>query len=156
MNNLLQKWFPKILQEKQLQKSITPQTIELLQRDLNHCFTQEHIFQMREVLRLCYEDFEQEELYNFLFEINYRKRLINWVDKNLPFNRYEIHDIRAAFHNTNSYMVCDAIRLHLQRCKPYYKKQYSGMRAVESMEVFDFMWYNKKTQIKNQANVQQN
>lgn len=150
MKAFFEKWIDIITKDRETGKTISPQSKELLQRDLENCFTTADIKMLREVLRYCKNDFTNDELLTFLLNIDYRRRIIIHSEIVLPKNRYSAAEINSHFKNTLSYPECDAILLHLEKNKKFYTSQFNGFNAMQSLDVFYRMAENQKAKIWNQ------
>lgn len=140
-------FFPKSRHSREL-TPITLKTSELLQNKLNECFTLENIENLKAILRLCTEDFTEQERLTLLLNIEYRKRLIIYCNTHLTEKRYPVHEIKRMFKATTAYAICDAILLHCQMNKHYYLSQYkNNFYPLQSLYIFESMAITQKTYI---------
>ena len=81
MRSFISKWFTWFTTEKSKYLPLSEQNKQLLINELDQCYTTDDIKLLREVLRLCVEDFTFEEHIDFELKIAYRKRLIKYCNK---------------------------------------------------------------------------
>ena len=142
MINYIQKYYQKIVLEKHITKKVSKTTIEYLQRDIHNLTTSNHIKEIREVLQLCYEDFNNESLYLFLRNLVYRKHIIKYVETNLSQPVKEFF-IKEKMKYSNSMMVLDAIELYIEINTDYYelkqlKSLYTSLNYYKSKLLFRY------------------
>lgn len=147
MISKIQKWFYTIAKTHFRNKPISKSNQILLQRDLENCLSLSDITTIKEVVKLCAQDFEPNDLVTFILNINYRKQLIEYCNEFLTEKRYSTLQIRNMLFNTGSYAVCDAIKLHLQINKHYYLTDYNGLDKKVSVEIYQIMIRKQKANI---------
>jgi hypothetical protein len=143
MVNFIQKWFPMINTERKFHNKVSLSTLKLLQRDIENCYTIEDYYQLKAVLQLCWEDFSKTDLFVFMRNMVYRKKLIQYIEKNLPDYKYSAHEFHTLIRSTESYMVLDAIKLHIEKNKQYYQTNCFGTRKYD-ISIFENMIATRK------------
>ena len=144
MISKIQNWFYIIAKTHFRNKPISKTNQHLLQRDLENCLTLDDITTLKEVVKLCHQDFTQEDLLTFVLNINYRKRIIEYCNEFLTKKRYSTLEIRNMLFNTGSYAVCDAIKLHFQKNKDFYLMDYNGHEKRVSVDLYQIMIRKQK------------
>lgn len=139
MENFLSNWFSKLITQKPAYLPLSVQNKELLTSDLLKCYTVSDIRLLREVLRLCSEDFSFEELVEFELNISYRLHLILYCENNFKNRIFNVHEFRNLLRNTKSYPICDAILLHVEIHQEQYKK------VSTDYSIFQRIVTNRKT-----------
>jgi len=130
MSNLFKRFFAKNI-EPIIEPMFVNRSKELLMRDLNNCYTLDEISKLVDVFGYAKTDMTIQEQIDFGNEINYRKKLINWVDINMPAERYSDIEIKQFFKHSISYVICDAILLHLQKNERFYTSEYINKETLD-------------------------
>lgn len=133
MKSFISKWFTRFVTEKSKYLPLSEQNKILLINELEQCYTVNDIKLLREVLRLCAEDFTFDEHLDFELKISYRMQLIKYCNANFGNEIFTIHQIRSLFRNATSISVCNAIMLHVQMNKEWYNHKYSNYSLFEIM-----------------------
>jgi hypothetical protein len=147
MISKIQKWFYTIVNNHDHDKALSKSNQILLQRDLENCFTLADITTIKEVVKLCAQDFDPNDLITFILNINYRKQLIEYNIFNLPEQRYSTMQLRSMIINTGSYAICDAIKLHVDKNKRFYLMDFNGFEKRHSVELYYEIIIKQKTKI---------
>jgi hypothetical protein len=135
MESLISKWFTRFINEKGNYLPLSEQNRQLLTNELAHCYSTSDISLLREVLRLCVEDFTTLQHLEFELNISYRLHLILHCNRNFKNQIFDVYQIRQFYKNTDSYAICDAIALHIEMNRESYQKVVTDYSIFSRMEV---------------------
>jgi hypothetical protein len=131
-------------------KKIT--TKELLNRDLQNCFSLTELENFKYILKHSSEELTNVEIADIFLNFNYRKALILYAER-FTKKRYNPAVIWRFFQNATSYMICDAIMLHIEKNQQFYTSEYIDTDTLEkhfalsSIDVFKSMAKKRKSLI---------
>ena len=132
MKNFIQRWIPRMfLPENRIPLSTQNKT--LLQNELECCFTLGGLDQIKGILLLCARDFSTKELVEFNMNIDYRRRMIKYVESKLLRPYYHTHEIASMIIGAKSRIQVDAIMMHIEMNKEIYNNRVQGMEIYKSM-----------------------
>jgi len=132
MRDFLKNWIS-ILVPKNAILPVSEQNKQALRNDLKKCYTQFDIELLKAILGLSAGSFSTRDLVDFNLEIDYRRRMIEYVDTRLKNQIFQTREIATMFHQAQSRIEVDALCLHLEINNTIYERRSEGMWIYKSM-----------------------
>lgn len=130
-------------------------TKQLLNRDLQNCFSLAELENFKYILKHSVDELSTLEFVELLNDANYRTKLVLY-SKKFTEKRYTAHEIWRFFQDATSFIVCDAILLHIEKNYCHYTSKYIDKRTLDTLfplsniDIFKRMAIKRKNTILTQ------